>query len=77
MLNEAKLANAARRRFPFIDFRLESFDWSDNMEFAEQMRRIRASDVLIGMHGAGLAHQVFLPPWAAVIEARPLACMPR
>ena len=26
------------------------------------------TDILIGMHGAGLTHLLFLPDWAAVFE---------
>ena len=33
---------------------------SANLAFREQLTRMRATDVLIGMHGAGLAHQIFL-----------------
>lgn len=36
--------------------------------FKLQMERIRQTDILIGIHGAGLTHMLFLPEWAAVFE---------
>ena len=32
------------------------------------MEAIRATDILIGIHGAGLTHMLFLPDWAVVFE---------
>ena len=70
VLNEDSLLRAARTTFPFIDIRLENFDWTAHVPFVEQLARIRETDVLIGMHGAGLAHTIFLHPWSSVIEVR-------
>jgi len=36
--------------------------------FTQQLEVIRSTDILIGMHGAGLTHLLFLPAWAAVFE---------
>ena len=37
--------------------------------FREQMKVVREeTDVLVGIHGAGLTHLLFLPNWAAVFE---------
>ena len=36
--------------------------------FTKQLEVIRSTDILIGMHGAGLTHLLFLPAWAAVFE---------
>ena len=37
--------------------------------FREQMKVIREeTDILVGIHGAGLTHLLFLPNWAAVFE---------
>ena len=38
------------------------------MTFTEQLEITHNTDVLIGMHGAGLTHLLFLPDWAAVFE---------
>ena len=37
----------------------------------EQLQLIATTDVLVGMHGAGLTHAVFLPDWAGVFELWP------
>lgn len=42
------------------------FTWQT--EFTEQLSVIQETDILIGMHGAGLTHLLFLPDWAAVFE---------
>uniref|UniRef100_A0A914XRD1 EGF domain-specific O-linked N-acetylglucosamine transferase n=1 Tax=Plectus sambesii TaxID=2011161 RepID=A0A914XRD1_9BILA len=34
----------------------------------EQLQLIQNTDLLVGMHGAGLTHLLFLPPWAALLE---------
>jgi len=42
------------------------FTWKT--DFLEQLGVIQETDVLIGMHGAGLTHMLFFPDWAAVFE---------
>jgi len=42
--------------------------FSHRTDFTHQLEIIRNSDMLIGIHGAGLTHMLFLPPWAAVFE---------
>jgi len=42
------------------------FTWQT--DFTEQLSIIQDTDVLIGMHGAGLTHLLFLPDWAAIFE---------
>jgi len=43
------------------------YSWK-NMSFEEQLSITRNSDIFIGMHGAGLAHFLFLPDWALAFE---------
>lgn len=43
----------------------------EQLSVREQLARIVESDVLVGMHGAGLTHALFLPPWAGVVELYP------
>jgi capsular polysaccharide biosynthesis protein len=38
------------------------------MSVAEQVRLIAKTDILIGIHGAGLTNLLFLPPTATIIE---------
>ena len=40
----------------------------DRLAITEQFNIMRYTDVLIGVHGAGLVHLLSLPPWAAVME---------
>ncbi|KAI3380333.1 hypothetical protein SNEBB_003303 [Seison nebaliae] len=39
-----------------------------SMNFKEQLKITQSSDVLVGMHGAGLTHLLFLPHWATIFE---------
>ena len=36
--------------------------------YKHQMAAIRQTDILVGLHGAGLTHMLFLPDWAVVFE---------
>ncbi len=40
----------------------------DTMSFRDQLIAVRRSRVLVGFHGAGLAHLMFLHPAASVLE---------
>ncbi len=42
--------------------------FTHNVPYREQMEVIRNTDILVGIHGAGLAHMLFLPDWAVVFE---------
>lgn len=37
-------------------------------KFTKQLEITRNTDILIGMHGAGLTHLLFLPNWATIFE---------
>jgi capsular polysaccharide biosynthesis protein len=43
----------------------------------EQVTLASNTDVLVGMHGAGLVHALFLPPWAGIVELYPAYCSTR
>jgi EGF domain-specific O-GlcNAc transferase len=43
-------------------------DFDHGITFSDQLRVVRNTDILIGMHGAGLTHLLFLPKWAALFE---------
>ena len=43
----------------------------EEMGMKEQLSLFTKTDMLIGMHGAGMAHTMFLPPHAAVFETFP------
>jgi hypothetical protein len=38
--------------------------------FAQQVAEAAAADILVGPHGAGLTHLLFLPDWACVVELK-------
>ncbi|CAK9108427.1 unnamed protein product [Durusdinium trenchii] len=53
----------------FLDVRVLSFSWSDT--WGEQMSNVSSCDVLLGVHGAGLSHLLWLGSEAVVIELLP------
>jgi len=65
VLNEYQLIQAlnSTRRYT-VD--LATFDHMT--PFKQQLEVVRNTDILIGMHGAGLTHLLFLPVWSAVFE---------
>eukprot|EP00118_Oscarella_pearsei_P022788 m.266694 g.266694 ORF g.266694 m.266694 type:complete len:132 (+) comp40504_c0_seq54:1518-1913(+) len=44
------------------------YDCRRTLPFLDQLEITHNSDVFIGMHGAGLAHALFLPDWATLFE---------
>lgn len=67
--NEADLVATARRELlPTAHVRGEQLD---ALPMREQLLLVRDTDVLVGMHGAGLSHTLFLPRRAALIEFYP------
>uniref|UniRef100_H2ZP74 EGF domain-specific O-linked N-acetylglucosamine transferase n=1 Tax=Ciona savignyi TaxID=51511 RepID=H2ZP74_CIOSA len=60
VLNLDELVNAIRN--------IPGLDIQDKMSFKEQLSVTHNSDIFIGMHGAGLTHFLFLPPWAVAFE---------
>jgi len=66
--NEEELLNDLRVRHPNYAFRgvqIDAFDMRD------QLRLVNEADILIGMHGAGLSHTLFVPPHGGMIELVP------
>jgi hypothetical protein len=49
---------------------VQAVDFAE-MPYVEQVQRVSETDVLIGMHGAGLTNLLWLPPGAGVIELMP------
>jgi Glycosyltransferase 61 len=43
----------------------------DHYNMTQQLQFVVNADILVGMHGAGMTHVLFLPKWAAVIELVP------
>ncbi|KAH8409547.1 hypothetical protein KR222_008177 [Zaprionus bogoriensis] len=64
VLNEEALL---ARLYANEDYRVQRVSY-ERLSFTEQLRITRNSDILIGMHGAGLTHLLFLPNWACIFE---------
>jgi protein O-GlcNAc transferase len=65
VLNEKELIKRISKNSDY-DVRAVVFD--KNIKFVDQLQITRNTDVLIGMHGAGLTHLLFLPKWATLFE---------
>lgn len=72
-------SGADRRSIPNVDEVAAALDAVGNvsvldtagMSPADQVRAIAATDLLVAQHGAGLVHESWLRPGAAVIEIKP------
>jgi protein O-GlcNAc transferase len=49
-------------------FNVKTIDFSHQMPFKKQLEVTANTDILIGMHGAGLTHTLFLPDYAVLFE---------
>ncbi|KAL8606145.1 hypothetical protein ACOMHN_067128 [Nucella lapillus] len=65
MLNQNELVRALKTDF---EFEVRIVDFARTMPFLEQIEVSHNSDILIGMHGAGLTHMLFQPDWGVIIE---------
>ncbi len=65
---ERKLLDEIASVFP--DYRLNIVRF-ENFSYPEQLQIIRNTNILIGAHGNGLTHQIFLPDNSMVIELFP------
>ncbi|KAK2163636.1 hypothetical protein LSH36_76g06021 [Paralvinella palmiformis] len=66
--NEKELMKSVQEKYPTYRIRGMQIDMFD---MRKQLSAIVSTDILIGMHGAGLTHSLFLPAHAAVIEMIP------
>ncbi|KAK1545655.1 DUF563 domain-containing protein [Colletotrichum paranaense] len=69
LLDQEVLLDAARKAFPDANF--QAIDLGA-VTFPEQLRIVQSTDILVGVHGAGLTHTMFLREnGAAVVEIQP------
>lgn len=65
ILNEIDLKSAIDNISNEYSTRIVDFT---NMTFLDQLTIAHNTDILVGVHGSGLTHTLFLPDWAALIE---------
>ena len=72
LVNQSNLLSDLRSAFPYAKNKIEvrEIDFAA-LPLAEQLQLVRETDVLVGVHGAGLTHAMFLPPGGAVVEILP------
>eukprot|EP00088_Acartia_fossae_P014200 TRINITY_DN17577_c0_g1_i6.p1 TRINITY_DN17577_c0_g1~~TRINITY_DN17577_c0_g1_i6.p1 ORF type:complete len:521 (-),score=65.65 TRINITY_DN17577_c0_g1_i6:60-1622(-) len=63
ILNEDSLVKVLQN-----DYSVQLARFDHRTDFKKQLETIRNTDLLVGIHGAGLTHLLFLPSWAAVLE---------
>ncbi|CAK7215140.1 hypothetical protein SCUCBS95973_002377 [Sporothrix curviconia] len=69
LLDNEHLLDALRQRYP--DITVQSFDFA-TLSLPDQLRLVQDTDVLVGVHGAGLTHAMFMRAGAgAVVEIQP------
>ena len=66
--NEDELVSSLKSEFP--NHKIRAFQL-DRLPMQKQLQIIAETDILIGMHGAGLTHALFLPKHAALLELFP------
>ena len=66
--NEQELESALRTRNP--NFRIRSVQL-EKLTFHQQLALVASSDLMVGMHGAGLTHAMFLPDRSGLVELVP------
>ena len=49
-------------------YRVTLARYTPHVPFPSQLTMTHNTDILVGMHGAGLTHLLFLPDWAEVFE---------
>ena len=66
ILNEEKLAAALKKKSRH--FVVSVVDYSHQMPFTDQVNMTANTDILIGIHGAGLTHCLLLPDYSVLLE---------
>jgi len=64
ILNEQEIVQALQGE----GYQVTLAEFTPRVPFKEQLEIIRGTDILVGIHGAGLTHLLFLPDWAHVVE---------
>ncbi|KAL1871933.1 hypothetical protein Daus18300_004569 [Diaporthe australafricana] len=67
-INLNRWVDILRARYP--DFNIDVVDFA-TMGFADQLRLVQNTDVLVGHHGAAMTHTMFMAPESAAVEVLP------
>ncbi|VEN39774.1 unnamed protein product [Callosobruchus maculatus] len=65
IVNEQELLRAIKKN---DRYEVKRAVYDRDIHFKKQLEITRNSDIFIGIHGAGLTHLMFLPPWAVLFE---------
>ncbi|KAK6429115.1 hypothetical protein LTR95_014738 [Oleoguttula sp. CCFEE 5521] len=68
LLHRAEYVARVQEQHP--DIKIVLVDYA-SLPFSEQIRVTHATDILVGVHGAGLTHGMFLPPKSVIVEILP------
>ena len=68
LINKKTYIEDLKLLYPDVKITLVNFA---TLPFAEQLETIRKTDILAGVHGAGLTHGIFLPSLSTVVEIMP------
>ena len=68
LINQDQYIERLKSELPHVDINIVDFA---TLTFKEQLRIVQDTDILIGVHGAGLTHEMFLQPGSTVVEILP------
>ena len=68
MVDKQAHINDLKTSYPNVEINLVDFA---SLSFPEQIKTIRKTDILAGIHGAGFTHSMFLQPGSTVVEIMP------
>lgn len=68
LVNHQEYFEEIKSSFPHVT--IESVDFAA-IPFSEQLKVLRQTDILVGVHGAGMTHGIFLRPRSTMVEILP------
>lgn len=68
LVNQEKYLKRIKSELPDVYIQVAEFE---DIPFKEQLEMIRGTNMLVGVHGAGLTHGMFLRPGSAMVEIMP------
>ncbi|PGH10410.1 hypothetical protein GX51_00169 [Blastomyces parvus] len=68
LINQERHIERLKAKFPAVEVNVVDLA---ALSFSEQIKLIHRTDILAGVHGAGLTHGMFLPPHSTIAEILP------